>query len=764
MSWTEPRLVAMAAAIAGLLLATVAEVQPTAALVSALPGIALTVASRGQAARTAGIAAAAACIGIGLGVARVDAIDSGALIDRPGKRLHLRGHVASVPREAGGRVRVRVHTPRGRVEVDAVGRAEDLRVGREVAVAGRLVPPSPARAAMLRRNGAAMVLKGERLRLTGARRGGLSGAVDRVRDRAEASLARAMPPREKALVAGMVLGQDDRIDAGTIDDFKRSGLAHLLAVSGQNIMLLAALAMPLLGLAGVPLRARLWSVLALIAIYVPLTGAGAPIQRAGIMGAAGVIAAMAGRPRVRWYAVLIAALGTLALNPRAGSDVGWQLSFAAVGGILLWSRPLAVALARRLGGGHWQRGLAEGAAMTISATVATAPLMAHHFEAFSISSLVANLLALPAVAPLMWLGMLASFIGQFPATGALLDVINPFTAVLGAFIAQVARWLGPPSWAMVPVGMPAGLVAAVYAATVAAWWIARGVGGRRRGLSRASRRRRSGRVVIAAAATAVLLVAGSLVPGGSDDGRASRPDLIVRVIDVGQGDAILLDPRGADPVLIDTGPPGARISDKLRSLGVRRLAAVAITHDELDHSGALPAVLATARPAQLLHADAKRQTLSHAAAAGARSVRLAAGDVVRAGALRLEVVWPEPGTEPVEGASPNDRSLVIIARHREFSMLLTGDAEAEAVPLNPGPIDVLKVSHHGSRDEGLPSLLDTSSPALAVISSGRRNRFGHPSPEVLGELARRTIPTMRTDTHGTVTISVAAGSWSATRE
>ena len=173
------------------------------------------------------------------------------------------------------------------------------------------------------------------------RRGGFSGWIDGIRERAEEALGRGMPEREAALARGFVLGEDDRIDHETRDDFQRSNLTHLLAVSGENVILLCVLAWPLLALFGLPLRARLIGALCLVAIYVPVTGAGPSIQRAGVMGAAGLIAALADRPRSRWYAVLLAAAITLAVNPRADGDVGWQLSFAAVIGIMLWARRLA---------------------------------------------------------------------------------------------------------------------------------------------------------------------------------------------------------------------------------------------------------------------------------------------------------------------------------------------------------------------------------------------------------------------------------------
>ena len=190
------------------------------------------------------------------------------------------------------------------------------------------------------------------------------------------------------------------------EDFRRSGLAHLLAASGQNVMLLAALALALLAAAGLG-RARLLVVLALIALYVPLAGAGPSIQRAGVMGAAGIVAGLAGRPASRWYALLLAAAVTLAINPRAAGDPGWQLSFAAVVAILaLAARVRDALVARRVPGA-----LAEAMALTFSATLGTAPLIAFHFGRVSLVSLPANLLAAPAVAPIMWLGMIAAAIG-----------------------------------------------------------------------------------------------------------------------------------------------------------------------------------------------------------------------------------------------------------------------------------------------------------------------------------------------------------------
>ena len=374
-----------------------------------------------------------------------------------------------MPRRSGGEASVRLDTPAGRVLVIAPEPidAGELAVGSTIGAEGVLATPEPWRAGELRRRGIAMTLRSPRLEPAEGARGGLAGTVDEIRERAEWALSRGMPGPESALARGFVLGEDDRIEAQVRDDFKRSGLAHLLAVSGQNVLLLCLLAWPLLALLGLTLRARFVALLALIAIYVPVTGAGPSIQRAGVMGAAGLIAALAERPRSRAYALLLAAAATLAFNPRVSGDVGWQLSFAAVLGILLWSGRLTSLLAGHAKRGSPRRALAEGVAVTAAATVATAPLMAHHFDSFSLAALPANLLALPAVAPAMWLGMLAGIAGQVPAIPV--EPLNWLNSLCLAYIAQIAHWLASPNWSLVeiPLGTPLA-VAAAYLGLIAA--------------------------------------------------------------------------------------------------------------------------------------------------------------------------------------------------------------------------------------------------------------------------------------------------------
>jgi competence protein ComEC len=563
-----------------------------------------------------------------------------------------------------------------------------------------------------------------------------------IRQRAADGLGRGMPEREAALARGFVLGEDEGVDARTEEDFRRAGLSHLLAVSGQNVTLLALLAMPLLGAFGIPLRERLFWVLTLIAVYVPVAGSGPSIQRAAVMGALGLLATLGGRRASRLYALALAALVTLAIDPGVAADVGWQLSFAAVLGILLLAAPLRERTVAGLGPGPWRQALAEGLAVTVAATLATAPLIAFHFETLSTTTLLANVLALPAVAPAMWLGMCGAGLAQIP--GVPLEPLNGLNALLLAYVAQVAEWCAAPEWAELRIHLDGrGLVLAYLglgAALLACWRWSRGV------------------LAIAAVAAA------SWLPMPSFGGVAVAPPqgLRVVVLDVGQGEAILLQPAHAPPILVDGGPPGDGLARKLEAAGVSSLGAVVVTHDQSDHAGGVEELIGDIPVGRLLFARLHRGLIAAAADAGADPERIVAGRELRSGALRLRILWPprELLGPAAAGQDPNRLALVAEARWRSFSMLLTADAEAEAVPLDPGPIDVLKVAHHGSDDAGLAALLERTRPRLAVISVGTGNPYGHPTAATIATLARHRVPTLRTDEDGQIVIDVSGGSMS----
>jgi competence protein ComEC len=821
--------VLLASAASGLVLA-----EATPLLLVGTAVVPFVLLARTHAALLGAIVSALVLGGALVGDLRLAAIDSPAGRVRDGERVDLRAHLLSAPRhgpfgataevEVGyGRLRdarLLVRVPRWSPLPGAARPGAELRLEGSIAALG-----GDHFAAYLRRRGIAGELRLERARLTGDRRGGIAGLLDGLRARAERGVKAGMAPDEAALLRGMVLGQDERISAAVREDFRASGLAHLLAVSGQNVMLLAALALPLLMFAGCGLRARLAVLAALVAVYVPLAGAGPSLQRAGVMGLAGIAAMAASRPASRSYALLLAAVATLAWNPRAWSDPGWQLSFAAVVGILALGVPLARVLRkavdelirpsgssagfrgprtrlaasgladapaltpsaglashaqaladsrpnfgpRVLGagpkavrlGGH---ALADGIAITLAATTATAPLLAHHFDAVPLAGLPANLFALPFVAPAMWLGMLKIAAGQL----AVPDFVAAGLGALAELPVGVISWLAerfadlPAGQLAVPLRSPMA-TGAVYAgmavAVLALWRAARRVAPRAiEALSRWRRLPRGTRAGLAAVVAVALVLA-----AGWGLQRPPTPDrLTVRFLDVGQGDATLIQHPDGTAVLFDGGPPEAGVARLLRRAGVRRLALVVATHASRDHHGGLVEVLRRFPVDVLL--DGGDGATDHGFAAVRREAEARGTRVIRAtapltlglagGGLRVDVLSPDPRPPGSPPEDPNPRAVIAVVSSGWFDVLLSADAESEALlPLDLPDVDAMKVPHHGSADPGLPEVLDELDPELAAIEVGP-NTYGHPTPSTIAALSAAGVRTYRTDRDGTVTITI----------
>ncbi|MEA2286294.1 MAG: competence protein ComEC [Solirubrobacteraceae bacterium] len=677
--------------------------------------------------------AAALLVGAVVADARLQALDHTTLDARVGHATTERVILLEPgrPRSLGGRTAVaELGSERVQLRTDGDVAWPAARAGEELRVDGVLRRLGP-RDAWLRPRNVHAVLEADRVVPTGRARGGLAGALDAVRSRAERGLDTGVPPPQAALLRGMVLGQDDALPGATREDFQAAGLSHLVAASGQNVMLLAALVLGAASLVGVGLRARLLSVLALIAVYVPLAGGGPSIQRAGVMGAAGVTATLAGRPASRWYALLLAAAVTLTLNPRAVEEPGWQMSFAAVAAIMVLTARVTEPLRRR----GLPPGLAEAVGMTVAATIGTAPLIAIHFDRTSLVSLAANVLAAPAVAPVMWLGMAAAAIGQVSQAAAM-----PFVALAGYPLAFIG-WVGHtaarvPGAEIAASPVAVALVCAVAAAAVV-WPAAR----------------RPHAAALAAVAVAAVVV-WSLPP------RPPGPPAGLRItfLDVGQGDATLIQ-HGQTSVLVDAGPPGGGVVTRLRRAGVKRLDLLVVTHAQADHQGGAQAVLRALPVGLVLDGrDGVREPLGARMAAEARQRRVPralpdAGETVRAGRIELRVLWPvadRPGAG-AGGADPNQRAVVMEARVGRFRILLTADAESDVLAgLGVGPVDVLKVAHHGSADPGLAALLSRLRPSVAAIHVGARNTYGHPVPATIRALRAAGAAVYRTDHDGSV--------------
>ena len=667
---------------------------------------------------------------------RLRALDTTALGPSAGHVIAADTTLLETPRaEAHGTWRAMVLLHGERVLLRSRTAPLALSAGDGAAVHGvlrRLGPPDR----WLRTRHARAVLDADSAFANRRRRAGPAGALDGMRRRAQLALKGALPPPEAALLRGMVLGDDALMPKPVRDELRRAGLGHLVAASGANIALLAILGMAAGAALGVARRTRLLVVLGLVAGYVPLAGSGASIQRAGVMGAAGLIAALASRPAARWYALLLAAAVTLALDPLAADDPGWQLSFAAVIAIAVLAAPLRERLTCR----GIPRALAELIAVTLAASIGTAPVSVARFGTLSLAAIPANVVVAPVVAPITWLGMVAALAGQIDARLA-----GPFVALAGPPLAFVT-WVGH-----VAAGLP-GAALHVPVLMVAVVTIAAGA---------AIRSGRAGRallpVVPAAVLAAVALIVSARGHSVSLDHRSG-----IAFLNIGQGDATLLFTPG-HAVLIDSGPPDGPILERLAHLGVHRLDVLAATHAQADHDGGAAAVLRSLPVGAVLDGrDGAREPHGTAMALAAatkhvRLIRPLAGQTIRAGPIELHILWP-PATPPVPGADPNQRAIVAVGAVGGIRILLTADAESDVLlPLDLPRVDVLKVSHHGSADTGLAMLLARLKPRLGGIEVGAGNTYGHPTPATLNTLRDAGVPSVRTDQDGTVIVTRDAG-------
>ena len=511
-----------------------------------------------------------------------------------------------------------------RVLLEAHGPAPRWSAGDVVAVAGALRAPGP-HDGWLRRRASTPSLQARRRCARPARAArARPGVLDGVRRRAQRALTEHLPQAEGALLRGMVLGDDAALDVAERNRLRRSGLGHLVAASGANVALLAVLALAACALLGVGLRARLVAVAALIALYVPLAGAGPSIRRAGVTGVAGIIAD-AGRPgpRTAVHAVLLAAVVTLGLDPRSvGSDPGGSSASPRSPASRCSARRCQLLRARGVPGAA-RRG--RGAS-TLAATIAHRPRLGRGIRGICCRSpgIPANVLVAPLVGPITWLGMAASCVRQvWPAAGAWIGWLAalPLAAVLGVGRAGA----GLPA-AQIHVGIVAALAGASATSSLILWPPSR-------------------RVAWRLAPLLVIALVGALVLTRSRPVPRQAPGVVrLAFLDIGQGDATLVQ-SGGHAMLVDSGPPDAPVTQRLRHLGVQRLDVLVGTHAQADHVGGADRVLRALPVAVVLDGrdgirEQQGDEMARAAAATGRVVAARAGQSIRIGAVTAEVLSP----------------------------------------------------------------------------------------------------------------------------
>jgi len=644
------------------------------------------------------------------------------------------------------------------------GGPDDLATGDRVEVVATLAPPQrlwnaavgdprPAEARRsVFRTGGALDVRMVRRSTT------LAAWVDRqrarVRRRIEATFAPDIAPMARALVLG-------ESDLAALDDqsFRASGLSHLLAVSGMHLVLVLALIVrvlhgALVRVESIAARTDAGRLSAFVGIpvawlYAEFAGGGGSTVRAAWMATAALGARALGRHGdvVRAFGLSVVAMALM--DPLVAFDLSFALSAAATAGLIVYARPLGEVFAER--GPARAAAVLRATATTVAASIPCAPILARFAPTMPLGGAIANLLAVPlgesAALPMCLAHAILSWWPSAErgcavvATGALL-LVRAIARIFStpALTIDVPQ---PTSWQF------AALVCAMAAVAL----------------------RSPFRAAIVASTAALLLVL------EVQTRRVGAPRAVLRVtfLDVGQGDSAIVDLPNGEAIVVDggglVGSPidvGARVlAPELRARRRRSLAAVVLTHPHPDHFGGLVAGLDAVHVGALWDTgEGEGEQLAGGYAAVLAGARARGAPILRPndlcgvrtlGGLRIDVLAPCPAYSPDRQA--NDNSFVLRFVYGARAILMVGDAqrEEEASILATAPdrlrADVLKVGHHGSATSSSPAFLAAVAPREAVISVGRRNRFGHPSPATLAALGVAAARVWRTDTDGAVTVT-----------
>ncbi|MFI6443574.1 ComEC/Rec2 family competence protein [Kitasatospora sp. NPDC050543] len=703
-------------------------------------------------------------------------------------------------------------TTRTRTPVTVMVRAEDaqrwqvLLPSTRIAADVRVLPAGEGHddtAALLLAHGPPRVLAQPGLvqRIAGGLRAGLRSACDH------------LPADARGLLPGLVVGDTSRLPDDLRDAFRATDLVHLTAVSGANLSIVLFVLLGAPGRAGTPERLGLAALLglslrstavlgtAVVLGFVTICRPEPSVLRAAATGLIGLLALGTGRSRQAVPALSGAVLLLVLLDPFLAHSYGFLLSVLATAGLLTLSPRWAAALRER----GWPRHLAAGFAAAAAAQVLCAPVTVLLAPRVSLVAVPCNLLAELAVTPATLLGFAA--LAVHPLSAAAAGFLADLAAVPAGWLAVVARHGAAMPGAQLswPGGLPGAVVLAL--ATLAAYWAAPLLLPAPTAPDAAAREPRTRRVA-GAPARAVLAGVFALVLLAL----LLRPPVLTRittgwppagwrlaVCDIGQGDMLVLpivpesEPEAApdSAVVIDTGPDPRTADACLRDLGITSVPLLLVTHFHADHVEGVPGVLRGREVGAIEGSTLDEppgeaaRVRGWAAAAGVPLLRAARGEHRTAGpSLSWEVLWPDDQqparaiAQPGPGAPPDARSsspygaaapgannasvalLATVGRADRpgggLRIALLGDLEpsAQAVLLNrlrPGRVDVLKVAHHGSANQDW-DLAAALRPRLALISCGRDNPYGHPSPRTVDRLRALGATVLRTDQAGDIAV------------
>jgi competence protein ComEC len=562
-----------------------------------------------------------------------------------------------------------------------------------------------------------------------------------------------------AIVTAILIGDRTGLPDEVRLRLQTAGTYHVIAISGGNIAILAALLAGLLLVTGLRARLATVTIIAALASYASIVNAGPSVWRATAMAIVYLAARAIDHRSPPWNAMAVSAGSVACVAPLDVRDAGFVLTFGATVAIIEAAR-----LVRHDSQGTRVRSIVvswvvASLAASCAAEVVLLPVGASVFSRVTFAGLILNLVAVPLMTMAQVAGLVIVAGGEVPWISNAAGAIAAWAA---ASLVDSARLVDVLPWLAVRVPAPSMFVVVMYyLALAAAMWAPGLLATRVRGM------RVTGLATVLVCAVTILAGAAPRVRSRPSDGRVR-----LTMFDVGQGDALLIQTSGGRTLMVDTGGAGFDgtavdiggrvLAPALWARGVRQLDLLAISHADPDHIGGASAVLRDFLPVELWEGipvprhELRRRVLAQARDHRVPVLRQLSGVHLALDAVHVRVLHPPPA-DWERPRVRNDDSLVLEVRHGDVAMLLTGDigeeTERTIVPkLTPAGVRVLKVAHHGSRTSTGQALLEAWKPQIALISCGRGNRFDHPAADVMARLEEARVRVYRTDRDGQITV------------